>query len=230
MGFFKNKSGVITYTIDKNIKNDLYISVQNGEVVVSAPWYFSRNQIQEIVEEKKRWIIEKIKEYEGKKEAYINTGIIKILGEDFAINIRYKNIKTLTVDIEEGVIKIELPNKYKKVQEQELLKILVDKIYNIIAQREVERAMEKTRILLGFAPEDYKIEEMSNTLGKCMQDKTIVINPEIVKYKAEIIDYIVLHEFCHLKYKTHSKGFYEIIRKYAPDYEEYISEISGVQY
>lgn len=52
MGFFKNKSGVITYTIDKNVKKDLYISVQNGEVVVNAPWYFSRNQIQEIVEEK----------------------------------------------------------------------------------------------------------------------------------------------------------------------------------
>lgn len=94
----------------------------------------------------------------------------------------------------------------------------------------MERAMEKTRILLGFAPEDYKLEKMNNTLGKCMQDKTIVINPEIVKYKQEIIDYIVLHEFCHLKYKTHSKGFYEMIRKYAPDYEKYISQISGLQY
>lgn len=230
MGFFKNKSGVITYTIDKNIKNDLYISVQNGEVVVSAPWYFSRNQIQEIVEEKKRWIAEKIREYEEKKESYINTGIIKLLGEDFAINIRYKNIKTLTVDIEEGAIKIELPNKYKKVQKQELLQVLVDKIYNIVAQREVERAMEKARIQLGFAPEDYKLEKMNNILGKCMQDKTIVINPEIVKYKPEIIDYIVLHEFCHLKYKTHSKGFYEMIKKCESNYESIASQISGIQY
>lgn len=230
MGFLKNKSGVITYTIDKNIKNDLYISIQNGEVVVSAPWYFSRNQIQEIVEEKKRWIAAKIKEYEEKKEVYINTGIIKILGKDFAINIRYKNIKTLTVNIEDGIIKIELPNKYKKVEKQELLEVLMDKIYNIVAQREIERAMEKARIQLGFAPEDYRIEKMKNTLGKCMQDKTILINQEIVKYKEEIIDYVILHEFCHLKYKTHSKGFYEMIKKYAPDYEEYISEISGVQY
>lgn len=69
MGFLRNRSGVITYTIDKNIKNNLYISVQNGEVVVSAPWYFSRNQIQEIVDEKKRWILKKIKEHEEKKKA-----------------------------------------------------------------------------------------------------------------------------------------------------------------
>lgn len=230
MGIFKNRDAVLAYTIDKGITNNLSISVQNGEVVVNAPWYFSRNQIQEIVEEKRRWIESKVKEYEAKKQEYINTGIVKILGKDCSVNIRYKNIKTLTVNVEENSIKIELPNKYKKIEKEDLLKGLVEKIYNVVAEREIERAMEKTRISLGFAPEDYKVERMKNTLGKCMQDKTIVINPDIVKYKSEIIDYVVLHEFCHLKYKTHSKGFYEIMKQYAPDYEKYIREISGLQY
>lgn len=230
MGILKNRTGVIAYTIDKNIKNDLYISVQNGEVVVNAPWYYTRNQIQEIVEEKKRWILEKIKDYEAKREEYINTGTVKILGKECDIKIRYKNIKTLTVNVEEGIIKIELPSKYKKVNEEELLKVLIEKIYQVVAEREIERAMEKTRIQLGFAPEDYKLEKMQNSLGKCTKDKTIMINPEIVKYKSEIIDYIVLHEFCHLKYKTHTKGFYEMLKKHMPYYETYISEISGVQY
>ncbi len=230
MGFFKNRSGVITYTIDKNVKNDLYISVQNGEVVVSAPWYFSRNQIQEIVEEKKRWIVEKIKEYEAKKDPYIKTGFIRIFGEDFALHICYKNIKTLTVDLEDESIKIQLPNKYKKVAKEEMVTVLVEKIYKVIAKTEIERVMEKTRLLLGFAPEDYKLEEMNNTLGKCTQDKTIIINPEIIKYRPEVIEYVVLHEFCHLKYKTHAKGFYEMIKKYEPNYETYASEISGIQY
>ena len=213
MNLLKNRSQIITYTVDKNISNNLCISVQNGEVVVQAPWYFSRNQIQEIVEEKRRWILEKIKEYEAKKEEYINTGIVKILGENYSINIRYKNIKTLTVNVEEETIKIELPNKYKKVQKEELLNLLIEKIYNVVAEREIERAMEKTRKLLGYAPEDYEIVRMKNTLGKCSEDKKITINPDIVKYKQEIIDYVVLHEFAHLKYKTHSKRFYEIIKE-----------------
>lgn len=171
MNLLKNRSQIITYTVDKNINNNLCISVQNGEVVVQAPWYFSRNQIQEIVEEKRRWILEKIKEYEAKKEEYINTGIVKILGENYSINIRYKSIKTLTVNVEEGIIKIELPNKYKKVQKEELLNLLIEKIYNVVAEREIERAMEKTRKLLGYAPEDYEIVRIKNTLGKCSKDK-----------------------------------------------------------
>lgn len=230
MNLLKNRSEIITYTVNKNINNNLCICVQNGEVVVQAPWYFSKNQIQEIVEEKRRWILEKIKEYEAKKEEYINTGIVKILGENYSINIRYKNIKTLTVNVEEGTIKIELPNKYKKVQKEELLNLLIEKIYNVVAQREIEGAMEKTRKLLGYAPEDYEIIRMKNTLGKCSEDKKITINPDIVKYKQEIIEYVVLHEFAHLKYKIHSKRFYEIIKEHVPNYEEYVKEISGLQY
>lgn len=230
MGIFKNRSEVITYTIDKSISNNLSICIQNGEVVINAPWYFSRNQIQEIVKEKRRWIEEKVKEYETKKEAYIDTGMVQILGKKCLVHICYKNIKTLTVNVEENSIKIELPNKYKKVTKEDLLKGLIEKIYNVVAQREIERAMEKTRILLGFAPDDYELIRMKNTLGKCDQQKKIMINPDIVKYPIEIIDYIVLHEFCHLKYQTHSKGFYHIIRKYEPNYEKYTGIISGMQY
>ena len=47
----------ITNPFSLNYKNNLSISVQNGEVVVCAPWYLSRNQIQKIVEEKRNWII-----------------------------------------------------------------------------------------------------------------------------------------------------------------------------
>ncbi len=232
MGFLKNKSEVITYTIDKSIQNNLYISVQNGEVVVSAPWYFSRNQIQEVVEEKKKWIMTKIKAYEGKtnKNNNENSKTIPIWGEEFVVDIYFQNRKKLNIIMRENHMKIALPNKYKKVSKDELMKVLVEKIYKVLAKQMMEQTMEKTRILLGFAPENYEVEYMENTLGKCTQDKTIVINPELMKYSPEIIEYLVLHEFCHLSYKTHTKGFYEMIKKFEPHYEEYGKKISGWQY
>ena len=53
MRVMNEKRDVLMYTIDKVFNNNnLSISVQNGEVVVCAPWYLSRNQIQKIVEEK----------------------------------------------------------------------------------------------------------------------------------------------------------------------------------
>ena len=41
---------MITYTVNKNYNNELYLSVQNGEVVVKAPWYYTNTQIQDIIE------------------------------------------------------------------------------------------------------------------------------------------------------------------------------------
>ena len=145
---------------------------------------------------------------------------VPVLGTDYKVKIIYKNIKVAELDVEDKIIKISLPNKYKKANNERILDIAIDKMYEQIAKVEVERAMEKTRILLGFAPEDYEIRKMSEELGRCEENK-ITINPEIVKYDREVIDYIVLHEYCHLKYKSHCKSFIKMLEKYEPKYKKY---------
>lgn len=207
MNLTKNKNNVIAYTVSKYMNSDLFISVQNGEVVVKAPWYYTNNQIQEIIEEKRNWIIAKINESKEKADKeYIRNEIVKILGEDCKVIVNYKNLKKPTLTVEGKHIKISLPNTFKKLDRDEILVKLIEKLYDTLAEKEIERAMEKARKLLGFAPEDYKIERMKNIIGKCDNEtKIITINPDIVEYSREIIDYIVIHEFCHLKCKTHSK-------------------------
>lgn len=145
---------------------------------------------------------------------------VPVLGIDYKVKIIYKNIKFAQLDIEDKIIKISLPNKYKKTSNEKILDLAIEKMYEQIAKIEIERSMEKTRILLGFAPEDYEIKSIKNSYGKCEENK-IIINPEIVKFNRNIIDYVVLHQYCHLKYKTHSKGFVEMIAKYEKNFKRY---------
>ena len=152
---------------------------------------------------------------------------VPVLGTDYKVKIIYKNIKIAELDVEDKIIKISLPNKYKKANNERILDIAIDKMYEQIAKVEVERAMEKTRILLGFAPEDYEIRKMSEELGRCEENK-ITINPEIVKYDREVIDYIVLHEYCHLKYKSHCKSFIKMLEKYEPNYKKYERIVANI--
>ena len=152
---------------------------------------------------------------------------VPVLGTDYKVKIIYKNIKVAELDVEDKIIKISLPNKYKKANNERILDIAIDKMYEQIAKIEVERAMEKTRILLGFEPEDYEIRKMREELGRCEENK-ITINPEIVKYDREIIDYIVLHEYCHLKYKSHCKSFIKMLEKYEPNYKKYERIVANI--
>ena len=145
---------------------------------------------------------------------------VPVLGIDYKVKIEYKNIKIAELDVEDRIIKISLPNKYKKSNSEKILDLAIDKMYEQIAKVEVERAMEKTRILLGFAPEDYEVKSLNGKLGKC-EDNKITIDPKVVKYNRRVIDYVVLHEYCHLKFKSHCKSFIKMIEKYEPNYEEY---------
>ena len=234
MSLFLNKSKVITYTVNKVATNNLYISVQNGEVIINAPWYTTSAQIQKIVEEKRKWILNKIEEYQknyGSKKEYTKIKNIKILGEDYKLVVEYKNVKIPELKIENKEIQVKLPHIYKKMQNPDAIEVIINKMYEKIAEKEIERAMEKTRILLEIAPEDYEIKKIKNknTLAVC-EDKKITVNPDIVMYSRDIIDYIILHEFCHLKYKNHTKSFYNMLKTYMPNYEQKEKELNSIAY
>lgn len=98
MSFVKTKNDVIAYTVDKTSNSSLYISIQNGEVIVKAPWYYTQKQIQSVIEEKKNWILKHLTEYienETIRKQKINTEPISILGNQYDIIVNMKTPKIL---------------------------------------------------------------------------------------------------------------------------------------
>ena len=227
MSNFKNN--IIVYTVDRASVSGLYILVANGQVVVRAPWYLSTQKIQQYVEEKTKWIVEKLREHEDKKIAkrnYIQNKTVKILGKDFALKIIYKNIKLPKLEVIEGVVRIEIPIKYKKMDCTDIIQILLEKMYDRLASEEIENIMEKVRLSTGIAPEDYEIKRMENVIAKFLPESKIIINPDIVRHNKTLIEYIITHEFCHIKYRTHSKKFYQLLKEYVPNYMQYEKELT----
>ena len=147
----------------------------------------------------------------------------RVFGEEYDVQIVYTKINNPELDLIGKTIYINLPNKLRKIKNTVILKIALEKMYDEIARVEIENLMEETRVMLkGLAPENYEIKRIPNRLAQCsLQDKTIVINPEVIKYDKKVLKYVILHEFCHLKYKSHAKGFFKMMEKYMPDYENY---------
>lgn len=227
-----NNNDVITYTVDKTSNSSLYISIQNGEVIVKAPWYYTPNQIQSVVEGKKNWILKHLKEYietENIKKQKINSEPIYIFGKKYDLLIKYQNSQNPTLNLFNKYIEIILPSKYFKTDKTKIIKATISKMYTSIAKNELDIVMEDARHLLGFAPEDFKIEDLGDTLAKC-SNKIITINSSIMQYSKEIIRFIVIHEFCHLKYKNHTKSFNELMEKYIFNYEEISKQVKNLKF
>jgi len=155
------------------------------------------------------------------KTLYTKVTNITILGQTFELKVAYKNVKVTDLSFEGREVKVVLPVKYQNKDIKKILNVILNKMYEQIAKNEVEVIMEKIRSKLKFAPEDYKIEFMKNSMAKCNSSKEIVVNPYIMRYDIATVEYMILHEYCHLKYKTHSKGFWELIKKAMPQYEKF---------
>jgi len=164
------------------------------------------------------------------KDETLKPKVTSILGNSYFVNVYYLKIETPKLSLEEDSINVYIPYQYKNKNNQELLNAILLKMYTKIAQKEIELAMEKARHILGIAPEDFSIVPMAS-LANCDKDKkSMMFNPYIVMYTRDVIEYIVFHEFCHLFYKNHSKKFYDLLRKYIPNYDEIERKLASQNY
>ena len=115
---------------------------------------------------------------------------VSVLGKSLNLNIIYKKINVQELDIEDKKVNIILQNKYKNMETVDIISKVIKKMYDELVEIEIEIAnsMEKIRVILGFAPEDYKIKRMNDTFIKNNREKVITINPDITKFSKKIIE------------------------------------------
>jgi len=91
---------------------------------------------------------------------------------------------------------------------------------------------ERTKIyqqLLKVTPRSIKIDKMPNRWGSCNSKKEITYNYLISILPIELIDYIVVHELCHIYHMNHDRSFWRKIGSIMPDYKKRMKELEGAQ-
>lgn len=223
MNKVKYNSKIIEYEIVRSKIKNLYIHVRDNKVIVKAPIKMKQSEIEDIVDTKKKWIYEKINQ--NVVENYKDGNTVKILGKDFLLQVQFlKDIKPI-LELNESDVVISLPLERKDRNNTQIIKDLINNLYMKIAEREVAMAMMVVTRIVGIKPNKYRIKRLKTAWGTCTKNKNITINSELMKYDRQVIQYVVLHEICHLKYMNHSKEFWNMVEKYMKDYKEVRSRL-----
>lgn len=200
---------VITY---KNNKN-MYLRVKEDlKIHITCNKYVSNTLISKFVLDNKDMILENIKRYENKQ--ITNENYLIYQGKKYEIVYIVKNQIIFTnnkVFINRSFNK---DNFYKKQAKLIYLQRL-NNIYNQIEEDIPYPAL--------------KIRNMKTRWGVCnVKTKTITLNLELIKMPEKYLDYVIIHELCHLKHPNHSKDFWNMVSKYEPLYKKIRKEMKNV--
>ena len=153
---------------------------------------------------------------------YKNLDYIYVLGKKYILRIlRKENIKRSKVYLDTDInsLMVIIPNTISKYDEEDKVKALIDKYYKDIAKEEVTACMNDLIERTGLKPDKIVIKNLSATWGICSSKRVISINQNLMMYSRHSIEYVCLHELCHLRHMNHSKEFWNLVEKYLPDYK-----------
>ena len=148
--------------------------------------------------------------------------ILKYNSETISYEIIRSKIKNLYIYVKEGKVTVKAPTKMKDKLIQEFVNKKAKWIYNSLKKENdkqeehiekediqkleivVKKYIEKYTKLLKETPNKVRIKDIKYAWGSCSSNRNITINQKLANKKEEVIEYVVLHEMCHLKYMNHS--------------------------
>lgn len=114
---------------------------------------------------------------------------------------------------------VERMNNRIRYEPDELSEEDIRALYN----RAAEILPEKVRYysdLLGVVPTKITVTSAKKRFGSCSSRGHICFSFHLMLYPEKAIDYVVVHELCHLIYMNHSKAFYQLIASVLPDWKD----------
>lgn len=102
--------------------------------------------------------------------------------------------------------------------------ILID-FYRKELQNAIPQVLEKCSLIVGQKPSEVKVRKMKNW-GNCRQDRRITLNLNLAKKDPKCLEYVMIHELCHLIEFNHGKKFKKLIDKFCPDWKKIKKELN----
>jgi predicted metal-dependent hydrolase len=105
----------------------------------------------------------------------------------------------------------------------------LENIYNVwlkhLAKKYLTERIEKLARKYNFIFKQVRIRNQKTRWGSCSTKGSISLNYKLMRYRKEVIDYVIIHELCHLKEMNHSKKFWKLVEEIIPDYKNLKKEL-----
>jgi hypothetical protein len=190
----------------------------DSSVEVKAPAHISYEKIAEVMTRRARWVVRHVERIRQQRRIilpreYISGETYFYLGRRHMLKIN--EAASDQVRLMRGCFMVACRDA-----RPEHVKALLDDWYKTHARKVFER-----RLTLAVADIEWlkdmpplSVRRMKKQWGSCSSHGRISLNWHLVKAPVECIDYVIIHELCHLREHNHSKRFYALLDRHFPDW------------
>lgn len=202
------------------------ITVRPDKVEVVAPREVSERVIKQFVTDKQQWVIQALKKVAAKQDqlkhhhtTFYRPGEAVIYqGASYAISHKAYLCKRPKVEFNEGFT-IHIPQDLTPQNQQEAIKSALAAWLKKQAKKHVNDYVDKHAGKYGLIPRSISIKNQKSRWGSCGIHNDIHINWLLMAAPPEALEYVVVHELCHLRVKNHSADFWTLVAMHLPDYK-----------
>lgn len=216
----KNKT--IEFEVTHSNRKTFEIKIQPPDIItVRSPKRARKKDIINLMKKKENWILMKLEElkeveYVKKEKEFIDGELFLYLGKEYPLNIKIdKGLRKPIIEITEGELYIKT-----NILEVDKLRKAAEMWYR---EKTLEIILEKVEILYKYfnvEPNSIRVKQQKKRWGSCNSKRDLMFNWRLSMAPSYVVEYIVLHEMCHMVHMDHSKKFWVLVEEIMPDYKE----------
>ena len=192
------------------------------ELVVRAPVEASLEDVENILEEKRQWILETLYGLAEQEDLpldkeYLSGEKLLYNGRRYQLKVYEDNVPEPKLDFDGTRFELRIPNNSPvsiKRKRQAVTDWYVEKATETLPSR-ADRYIDK----LGLADVDIKVQALRRRWGEYRPGE-VVLHWRLILAPRKIQDYVVAHELAHFRHEEHSDAFWNTVGTLVPDYRD----------
>ncbi len=219
----------VAYEFRRARRKSIGFVVGSDGLVVSAPRWVGRAEVDAALQEKARWILAKLQEQDERARRLASSRVdwrdgttIPFLGETVIIVLDTRSTGAVLHTAEDtlpGVPRLTLHVGLPQSAAPEQIRDAVQSWLQRQAKRIFDERCRHFAAQLGVRMTRLSLSSATTRWGSAGADGAIRLHWRLVHFAMPTIDYVVAHELAHLREMNHSGAFWEVVRSVIPEYE-----------
>lgn len=237
----------IGFVLQRSRRRSIGFVIADDGLRITAPNWVTLGQIDEAVQEKAKWILAKLREWQERKEKlaltgtrWIDGGELPYLGRRIVLGLAADRRQAFFAagtsqgkSAPLGSAEALSPGNAQDPQDGDTLWLPLppgadqarvrDAAQAWLQQRAGDRFGARLAYFLqrtGLAIRRWRLSSAATRWGSCTSDGTIMLNWRLIHFAPDIIDYVIAHELAHLREMNHSQDFWAEVGHILPDFEQ----------